>query len=76
MTAPVCSAESHNALKSDESAWSQLPYVGVQVIEADETGPAEALELRNCRCHSTLCRPVPMPIVSRTLSHRIYGGSR
>lgn len=52
----VCTIESHNALKSDDAAWSSLHYVGVQRVRADSTGPAYALELRNCRCQSTLCR--------------------
>lgn len=34
--------------------WDALALIGVQVIEADAFGPAEAAELRNCACGSTL----------------------
>lgn len=36
------------------SRWSALRLVGVQHTPADEHGPAEALELRDCPCGSTL----------------------
>ena len=58
MSPPVCATEVHEALKRDDAKWAALEYVGVQRIEADETGPAEAIELRNCACHSTLARKV------------------
>jgi hypothetical protein len=51
----------HPALKADPAAWAALPLVGVQRIPADETGPAETLELRNCNapgCGSTLAKAV------------------
>lgn len=44
----------HAALKQSPQ-WSQLPLVGIQHTPADDHGPAEDLELRNCpECHSTL----------------------
>lgn len=56
MTQTPCSVAHHEALKSDETRWQMLHYVGLQLIDADDEGPAEALELRNCECGSTLCR--------------------
>lgn len=51
---PRCYTE-HAAIKADHARWSQLELVGRQVTPADETGPREVLELRNCPCcHSTL----------------------
>lgn len=44
----------HAALKLDRALWATLELVGVQKVEADETGPAEVYELRNCACGSTL----------------------
>lgn len=44
----------HEALKRDAAAWSRLAYVGMQRVPADEYGPAEAYELRDCSCGSTL----------------------
>lgn len=58
MTAVDRCTVDHNAVKLDETAWSQLAYVGIQRVPADDTGPAEALELRNCTCGSTLCKSV------------------
>lgn len=55
---PVCPQEVHAAIKRDDSAWSACKYIGVQVVPADDTGPEERLELRNCRCGSTLCRVI------------------
>lgn len=49
-----CPIASHDALKRDPAAWSALRYVGIQHTPADETGPAEDLELRDCPCGSTL----------------------
>jgi hypothetical protein len=48
----------HAAAKQDEAVWQSLAYVGIQHVPADESGPAESLELRNCRCGSTLCKLV------------------
>jgi hypothetical protein len=38
--------------------WAALELKGEQKVEADETGPAETLELRNCGCGSTLAIPL------------------
>jgi len=46
----------HTALRADLTLWLTLPLVGIQVVEADETGPAERIELRDCSCGSTLAR--------------------
>lgn len=48
----------HAALKSSVTLWSTLVLLGVQVTEADETGPEERLELRNCTCGSTLSKEI------------------
>lgn len=48
----------HAALKSSLDLWSTLALLGVQVVEADETGPEERLELRNCTCGSTLSKEI------------------
>lgn len=48
----------HATLKADRSLWEQLPYLGVTRFEADETGPAEVIEFRNCACGSTLALKV------------------
>lgn len=50
----ICTKATHDALKASPNAWSQLELIGVQRIPADDTGPAEAHELRNCPCGSTL----------------------
>lgn len=49
---------SHESLKTDAAKWSALPFVGFQLVEADEYGPAESLELRNTRCGSTIAKLV------------------
>jgi hypothetical protein len=48
----------HESLKRDDAAWSALELLGVMQVPAGEDGPAYALELRNCSCHSTLGREV------------------
>ncbi len=48
--------EYHESLKLDESAWSELRYVGIQHFPAEDGAPDERLELRNCTCGSTLAR--------------------
>ena len=53
-----CTTADHEAIKTDDLAWSQLDYIGTMVIEACEDEPEERLEMRNCGCHSTLCRTV------------------
>ncbi len=45
---------SHDVLKSTPALWASLAYIGVQRIDADETGPAEAYELRNCPAGGTI----------------------
>lgn len=45
----------HEAIKRDEAAWSAFEPVGIQP-SYDEHGTQ--LELRNCSCHTTLCRPI------------------
>lgn len=58
----TCNAgHNHEALKL--TAWTTLEYIGHQIIEADDEGPAEALELRNCVCGSTLAKLVEAPSV-------------
>lgn len=37
-----------------EAEWRKLPRAGTMTTPADETGPEETLELRNCACGSTL----------------------
>lgn len=44
----------HAAIKRDPTAWAQLDLVGHHHTPADDSGPAETLELRNCACGSTL----------------------
>lgn len=54
----VCDAKiDHEAIKLDEARWSALVYVGIQPTY-DEPGKPTHLELRNCTCGSTLCKPV------------------
>ncbi len=50
--------KNHKQLKTDVTLWNKLVIVGIQVVEADETGPAERYELRDCPCGSTLSRLV------------------
>lgn len=58
-TLPACTA-SHAALKAAPALWASLQLIGIQHIPADETGPAETLELRNCSCGSTLAVSVTL----------------
>lgn len=50
----MCSEASHLAMKLDPIKWSALRHIGDTVCEADETGPYERYEHRNCTCHTTL----------------------
>lgn len=50
-----CSID-HAALKADDAAWNALDLVGFQE-DYDDDGNRSDLELRNCACRSTLCRP-------------------
>lgn len=45
----------HNAIKRDDAAWRSLPFVGIQ--QSYDAHGTE-IELRNCGCGSTLCRPI------------------
>ena len=57
-----CSTAYHDALKTDPSKWAKLEHRGYQHIEADEEGPAETLEYRDCdRCPSTLSKVMKGP---------------
>lgn len=40
--------------KYTRAAWKMLPYVGRTYVPADEEGPADDFELRNCVCRSTI----------------------
>lgn len=51
-----CTRESHEAAKLDDVAWSSMEYVGIQ-----ETDQDYYLELRNCKCGSTLARRIAKP---------------
>lgn len=52
----MCS-KNHSELKRGPiAAWLVLKLVGVQITPADEYGPREELELRDCSCGSTLSR--------------------
>jgi hypothetical protein len=53
----VTCAFDHEELKHDEPRWSALPFVGLQQTY-DRPGKPTHLELRNCACGSTLCKPV------------------
>lgn len=44
----------HDELRRSAALWNSLKFIGHQHVEADDTGPAETLELRDCRCGSTL----------------------
>lgn len=55
----------HAALTRDDAAWAALKLVGRQYVEADETGPEETLELRDCTCDSTLSRQVGVTPLDR-----------
>jgi hypothetical protein len=64
----------HEQLKDDDHRWVALQYVGDMITPADDTGPEEVLELRNCpTCNSTLAKVVDRPGV-RTLGHANQGG--
>jgi len=45
----------HEALKRDPAAWSRLEFRGIQQSFDDH---GTEIELRNCACNSTLCRPI------------------
>jgi len=41
------------------TTWLSLAYVGEMRVEADDEGPTESIELRNCNCGSTLGLATP-----------------
>lgn len=43
-----------------QAQWKKLEHKGYLHTPADEVGPEELLELRNCPCHSTLAVEVPV----------------
>lgn len=49
-----CTRESHEASKLT-AEWSFMEYLGIQ-----ETGHEYALELRNCKCGSTLAKEIDL----------------
>lgn len=54
---PVCPESVHEAMKVSPE-WLLLKFIGTQIIEERDDGKVEALEMRNCRCQSTLCKEV------------------
>ncbi len=52
----VC-CEDHEELKTSDR-WEGLVFIGIQHTPADDSGPAEDLELRNCECGTTLAKVV------------------
>lgn len=53
----VCPVSVHEALKHSDR-WPTLRLLGVQLVDADESGPAERYEVRNCACGSTLYKEI------------------
>lgn len=51
----LCAAGVDHAAVKESPAWQQLAYVGRQNTYDEENNE---LELRNCACHSTLCKLV------------------
>lgn len=45
-------------MKRDPLQWIALEFVGFQITPADEYGPFEKLEMRNCSCGNTLALDV------------------
>lgn len=56
---PDCWSQ-HAAMKLDPAVWATLEFVGLQITEADDYGPREVLECRNCTCGSTLAVEVAL----------------
>lgn len=50
MKASTCTRESHEASKLTAD-WDSMEYVGIQEVDQDYS-----LELRNCKCGSTLAK--------------------
>jgi len=54
-----CTNASHEDDKRDELRWRSMRHRGFIQVPADETGPAETLDLRDCPlCGSTLAKVV------------------
>lgn len=51
-------------LSYSRETWTRLALVGTQYVPADAFGPAEAIELRNCACGSTLAIEVDVQAVT------------
>lgn len=49
----ACTVASHEAAKKDLSAWGNMIFIGIQ-----EVCPEYGLELRNCKCGSTLAKKI------------------
>ncbi len=50
----------HEELKRNPLEWLKLQPIGNMVIEDDESGPGYTLEMRNCKCGSTLAVERPL----------------
>jgi hypothetical protein len=57
----------HDSIKRDPDRWSALPFVGMQ-SGYDSLGTR--LEMRNCSCGSTLCKPVRLALCMDALLTR------
>ena len=70
----VCSEAEHEAMKRDPATWSTLKWKGREVIEADEDGPEEVREYRNCNvCDSTIAKLMtPNPAGLTAKGERMY----
>lgn len=52
----ACTIEKHEAMTKSPD-FDRLPYVG-EMPTYDEPGYPTHLEMRNCACGSTLCKPI------------------
>lgn len=53
------------------SGWNTRELVGFQYVPADDFGPAEIVEMRNCECGSTIGVVLPEEITTR--AERVRG---
>lgn len=51
----VCSSDTHERIKRTPAEWVALPSLGMMPAYDDER-PKARIELRNCRCGSTLAK--------------------
>jgi hypothetical protein len=65
-----CTRALHDALATDPKAFVRLELIGYQQVEADDIGPADVLELRNCACGSTLAVSIGAPLRARLAQAR------